>query len=215
MSLKPPCPGLNSIKKVVELTKDCAEDYLEKEHYEVMNEFVEIFDLGNGEEFSEEQEEIFDFLERVISRSLFRRERNEYTPDLSGNQFSVLQDDESDDEDNESDADDIRPAISFWGEDSEFSDSEDCEDTDYDEENNSVLPYIIYATNNLQSILSDDNGARCVYCLGHPNISEDTLTTDESTVLCPICMVDAVVPASIVPNELTLQAWHIQGFSTF
>ena len=41
------------------------------------------------------------------------------------------------------------------------------------------------------------------------------LASDESTVLCPICMVDAVVPASIVPNELTLQAWHIQGFSTF
>ena len=82
-------------------------------------------------------------------------------------------------------------------------------------ESNSVLPYIIYATNNLESILSDGNGARCVYCLGHPDINEDTLTTDESTVLCPICMVDAVVPASIVPNGLTLQAWHIQGFSTF
>ena len=50
--------------------------------------------------------------------------------------------------------------------------------------------------------------------MGHPDINEDTLTTDESTVLCPICM-DAVVPASMVPNELTLQAWHIQGFSTF
>ena len=56
---------MNSIKKVVELTKDCDVDYLEKERHEVMDELIEIFDVGNGDEFSEEQEEIFDFLEVI------------------------------------------------------------------------------------------------------------------------------------------------------
>ena len=211
MSHISPCPGFLSIKKVCNLERIFDEDNLDNEYYE---EIVELFEVGDNEDFSPEQQEIFDFLERVISRSLFRRERRQYVPDLSRNQFSVLQDEDSDDEDeNSDDEDDSRDeegVISFYGDYSEYSsdDSTDVEEhDDYFE-----LPYIEYATNNLQSLLNDNEGARCVFCLGQPEINEDTLTTDESTVLCPLCGVDAVIPASVVPNELTLHSWHMQGF---
>jgi hypothetical protein len=211
MSHKPPCPGINSIKKLSELKKEFERDSLGKEYYE---EIVELFEVGDVDEFSPEQQEIFDFLERVISRSLFRRERRQYAPDLSRNQFSVLQDDDSDDEDDECDDEDYSSdeenVISFYGDDSEYSSDNWTDIEEYDDY--FELPYIEYATNNLQSLLNDNEGARCVFCLGHPEINEDTLTTDESTVLCPLCGVDAVVPASVVPNELTLHSWHMQGF---
>ena len=230
MSRKPPCPGINSIKKLSALKKEFEGDSLGEEYH---GEIIELFlEVGNVDEFSEEQQEIFYFLEYVISRSLFRRERRPHVPNLSRNQFAALLDEDSDDEEDECDIDDDNSdeedewdidddsrdeenVISFYGDDSEYSDSEYLTDIDEDEVNDFVLPYIKYSTNNLQSILNDSNGARCVFCLGHPEINEYTSTTDESTVLCPICMIDAVVPASVVPNELTLQAWHYQGFLTF
>ena len=74
--------------------------------------------------------------------------------------------------------------------------------------------YRPFATNNLQRILDDPNGARCVYCLGSPTVDQTTETCDNSTVLCPECYIDAVVPASSIPGipEETLRIWHHIGF---
>ena len=74
-------------------------------------------------------------------------------------------------------------------------------------------PYLHLATNNLEAVLADEAGARCVHCLGTPAITPETDTIDESTIECPLCGVDAVVPASQVPDEATLNAWHNHGFS--
>ena len=76
----------------------------------------------------------------------------------------------------------------------------------------SKLPYIKFATNNLLKVLSDPKGARCVYCMGSPLITKDTDTIDINTIICPDCTIDAVVPASCVPNEETLKKWHQLGF---
>ena len=78
-----------------------------------------------------------------------------------------------------------------------------------------MLPYMPFATNNLNAILNDDKGARCVYCFGKPVIDNNVLLTDVSTVICPICGIDAVVPASQVNSEETLKAWHRMGFQQF
>ena len=69
------------------------------------------------------------------------------------------------------------------------------------------------ATNNLSSVRNDLKGARCVYCLGYPDVTVKLEIVDESTVLCPLCGIDAVVPSSQVPDEETLQHWHNLGFS--
>ncbi|MAJ97002.1 MAG: hypothetical protein CMI56_00090 [Parcubacteria group bacterium] len=74
------------------------------------------------------------------------------------------------------------------------------------------LEYFKYATNNLDSIIADCNGARCVHCLQAPTILKNTKTCDVSTVICPLCGVDAVVPASVVINEAILLKWHNEGF---
>ena len=78
----------------------------------------------------------------------------------------------------------------------------------------SSLPYIPYATDNLNDNINDKEGSRCVHCLGKPKIDINTLTCDKSTVICPICGVDAVVPISKIPEpkEQTLKSWNFQGF---
>ena len=77
-----------------------------------------------------------------------------------------------------------------------------------------MLPYMDLATNNYQEIISDCNGAYCVYCLQKPIITEDSIIeiTDISTVICPLCNVDAIVPASKVENFKQLALWHELGF---
>lgn len=75
------------------------------------------------------------------------------------------------------------------------------------------LPYMSLATNNLEAIRNDPKGARCVYCLGRPNCKAAVELTDDSTIICPDCGIDAVVPASKVPDEETLRHWHFLGFS--
>ena len=77
-----------------------------------------------------------------------------------------------------------------------------------------TLPYMKFATNNLAQVLQDSKGARCVYCLGHPVIDLQTEVCDTSTVICPDCGVDAVVPASAVSSEKVLYEWHKSGFKT-
>jgi hypothetical protein len=74
------------------------------------------------------------------------------------------------------------------------------------------MSYIRFATNNLKSVLADKQGARCYFCLGHPNINRFVETVDFSTILCPECGIDAVVPASFVPNDTTLEQWHDRSF---
>ena len=102
-----------------------------------------------------------------------------------------------------------------------FSDMERFEIKQYD--SNDKLPpkhiaskqsmsYIRFATNNLESVLADKQGARCYFCLGHPNIDRFVETVDFSTILCPECGIDAVVPASVVPNDTTLKQWHDRSF---
>jgi len=76
-----------------------------------------------------------------------------------------------------------------------------------------MLPYMKYATNNLNAILNDIKGAVCIYCIKKVIITEKTELTDETTVICPICNIDAVVPASIIPNNETLKFWNKMGFS--
>tara|TARA_Y100000768_G_C23612458_1_gene511172 strand:+ start:49 stop:285 length:237 start_codon:yes stop_codon:yes gene_type:complete len=75
-----------------------------------------------------------------------------------------------------------------------------------------MLPYMIHATNNLNNILTDPKGAVCIYCLKKPIITNHTKTTDESTVICPLCNIDAVVPCSVIPNKRTLKKWRKLGF---
>ena len=56
---------------------------------------------------------------------------------------------------------------------------------------------IKFATNNLSKILADQNGAYCYYCFGKPQITIKSETCDKSTVICNLCGIDSVVPASI------------------
>ena len=74
------------------------------------------------------------------------------------------------------------------------------------------LEYLKYVFNNLELLLADKNGSRCVYCLGAPVITRQTQTCDQSTVLCPLCGIDAVVPASVCNMNL-LRKWHADGFT--
>ena len=39
-----------------------------------------------------------------------------------------------------------------------------------------------------------------------------TSTTDISTVICPLCGIDAVVPQSIIQDNTILLKWHEMGF---
>lgn len=82
--------------------------------------------------------------------------------------------------------------------------------TDTKKEN--IREYLKYATNNLEALLADERGSRCVFCLGSPAITKSTMTVDESTVICPLCDVDAVIPASLVDDEAQLLRWHEEGF---
>ena len=78
--------------------------------------------------------------------------------------------------------------------------------------------YIDLATDNLNALLADRDGSRCYYCLGAPEIHilSDTVIPRTSagggTVLCPLCDVDALVPASEVPDEATMHAWRYLAF---
>ena len=75
-----------------------------------------------------------------------------------------------------------------------------------------MLPYMKYATNNLQEILNDKKGAICIYCLKKPIITKSTSTTDISTVICPLCGIDSVVPLSIIQDNTILLNWYKLGF---
>ena len=68
------------------------------------------------------------------------------------------------------------------------------------------------ATNNLEALLRDKAGSRCYHCLGRPKITPQTSVLDSSTVICPCCGVDSVVPTSEVPDEPTLHAWRYLAF---
>ena len=81
-----------------------------------------------------------------------------------------------------------------------------------EEERNRTRGFRDLATNNLHALLADKDGARCFHCLARPGINPGTQTVDESTVICPLCGVDAVVPASEVTNEATLHAWRYLAF---
>ena len=72
------------------------------------------------------------------------------------------------------------------------------------------------ATNNLAAILADPKGARCYHCLGTPKITPESRTFEGLTVFCPLCFVDAVVPASQIPQPVnkSLKLWNKYWFST-
>jgi hypothetical protein len=80
------------------------------------------------------------------------------------------------------------------------------------------LEYMKYATNNIQAVCK--NGGVCVYCktVFPTNTKYETPIRGESTVLCPKCDVDAVVPIDILPAQGTeeyikkLDEWHNSGF---
>ena len=72
-----------------------------------------------------------------------------------------------------------------------------------------MLPYMIHATNNLYNILNYSKGAVCIF---KPIITIHTETTDESTVICPLCNIDAILTCSVIPNKKTLKKWHKLGF---
>lgn len=71
------------------------------------------------------------------------------------------------------------------------------------------------ATNNFAAVLDDPNGARCYHCFGYPKITKETMTFDGSTVFCPLCRVDAVVPVSKIPHPVnkSLKLWNKYWFS--
>ena len=71
-----------------------------------------------------------------------------------------------------------------------------------------------FATNNLSNILADQNGAYCYYCFGKPQITIKSSTCDKSTVICNLCGIDSVVPASVVaePINATLKSWKEYWF---
>ena len=73
------------------------------------------------------------------------------------------------------------------------------------------------ATNNLAAILDDPKGACCYHCLERPIITQTTKTCDKTTVLCPLCGIDTVVPASFVPGPIngTLKQWHSYWFNSY
>jgi hypothetical protein len=80
---------------------------------------------------------------------------------------------------------------------------------------NRIPRYVTLSKNNLKAILNDKKGARCYYCFGSPSIGVEVATCDPpyyDTVVCPMCGVDAVLPASEIPDEATLHAWHYLGF---
>lgn len=74
------------------------------------------------------------------------------------------------------------------------------------------LPYGSLATNNLHKVRKDPKGAWCVYCLTPPNCHVYLQLIDKTTILCPNCGIDAVVPASKVESFQTLQHWHFLAF---
>ena len=74
------------------------------------------------------------------------------------------------------------------------------------------LSYYHLAKNNLQAVLDDQKGARCVHCMKCPIITSETVTCDDSTIICPLCNVDAVIPASWVCNKQHLKSFHSFGF---
>jgi len=76
------------------------------------------------------------------------------------------------------------------------------------------LEYLKFATNNLNDILNDKKGCQCVFCFGKPKITSETEICNESTVVCPLCDTDAVVPSSKIPNFETLKRWRQEGFGT-
>ena len=72
--------------------------------------------------------------------------------------------------------------------------------------------YTTLATDNLSAVLADPYGARCFHCCGAPRIYPDSTVIDGGTLLCPLCGVDAVVPASKVAEDATLHAWRFLAF---
>ena len=85
-----------------------------------------------------------------------------------------------------------------------------------DRDKNVIVPkdVIKFATNNLSNILADKNGAYCYFCFGKPQITQESEICDNSTVICDLCGIDSVVPASIVakPINTTLKIWNEYWF---
>tara|TARA_B100000214_G_scaffold374735_1_gene358433 strand:- start:1235 stop:1561 length:327 start_codon:yes stop_codon:yes gene_type:complete len=71
-----------------------------------------------------------------------------------------------------------------------------------------IFPYNYLTKNNLDAVRNDMKGARCIHCLGYPNCYSNVLLKDTSTIICPKCGVDAVIPASFLPDEETLYKWQ-------
>lgn len=76
-----------------------------------------------------------------------------------------------------------------------------------------ALPYMNYVTNNMGTFTS----GWCIYCLKAVEKKQITETIDQSTILCPHCMIDAVVDKSHLPSDAAarqtqLQQWHDAGF---
>ena len=57
-------------------------------------------------------------------------------------------------------------------------------------------------------VLNDEKGARCIYCFGYPSVNIDTITTCDNIVVCPICGIDAIIPASYIVSEYQLKWLH-------
>jgi hypothetical protein len=253
-----PLTRVNSIKKNTNIIlEENNEELFDSENLVSDIEFIESEDDYN------EMTEIINFIEYILKNNLIL-EKNEYVQDLSSNQFSVLMDNDSDDdladdsentitidtfidtffmiEDNDSEdesSDEYEESDDEYDEESEneceesddkYEESDDEYEEELEDEHDKEsehdtedklevkpkkkykLEYLNYCTNNLKSILKDENGARCVYCFGRPYVDENSQTVDNSTVLCNICGIDAVVPSSVVPNELTIAKWHVSRF---
>ena len=69
-----------------------------------------------------------------------------------------------------------------------------------------------FSLRNLHSVIQDSQGARCFSCAGWPHIDRSVEVLKDGTVICPICGVDAVVPASKVYSEAELHAWRFLAF---
>lgn len=72
------------------------------------------------------------------------------------------------------------------------------------------LSYMNKATNNQEAIVKT-HGFHCIYCFGNGHDTDIISWTDESTVICPHCGIDACVPKTDF-NKKLLSTWRQQGF---
>lgn len=73
-----------------------------------------------------------------------------------------------------------------------------------------------YSRNNWPEVSKDPAGARCFQCLRAFDVKNGPVTLiDCSTILCPVCGVDAVVGASRVTSEANLHAWRMAAYTEY